>query len=218
MLAKLAATLDHISDGRMILAVGTGDPIDRPEHDAFGFPNLSVHDRRAHLAETIVALRCLFRGDAYAGGRYVPRLEGPLVPPPVQPGGPPMWIGAQAEEVVRMAGTLADGWNGWGLSPQEFRGKVDVLAEEAGAEGREVDATWAGIVLVGENDGEVRRMQEARRRKGFQDGVAWAGAAEGFVEHLRALAGAGASWVIFVLAGPAGRRELIAERVLPHLP
>src|SRR2546423_15543547 len=48
LLAKLATTIDLISDGRMILAMGTGDPIDRPEHDAFGFPNLSVRDRRDH--------------------------------------------------------------------------------------------------------------------------------------------------------------------------
>jgi alkanesulfonate monooxygenase SsuD/methylene tetrahydromethanopterin reductase-like flavin-dependent oxidoreductase (luciferase family) len=214
MLAKLASTIDVISGGRMILGLGTGDPIDRPEHDAFGFPNLSVGDRRDHLAETITALKHLFAGEAYGGGDHVPPLQGPLLPPAVQEGGPPIWIGAQSNHVVRIAGSLADGWNGWGLSPQKFGDKAELLAQEAAAGGRELDATWAGIVLVGEDEVEAARLVEARTARGMSDGVAWAGSAERFVEHLHELADAGASWVILVLAGPAGRRELVAERVL----
>src|SRR5438128_5070598 len=42
MVAKLASTIDLISGGRMILGIGTGDPIDLPEHHAFGFHDLSV--------------------------------------------------------------------------------------------------------------------------------------------------------------------------------
>jgi len=49
------------------------------------------------------------------------------------------------------------------------------------------------------------------------DDLAWAGPAERFAEHVRDLAEAGATWVIMVLAGPSGRRELLAERVLPLL-
>ncbi len=217
LVAKMASSLDVMSNGRMILAVGTGDPIDRPEHEAFGFPELSVADRRAHLAETVVALRALFRGQPYEGGSHVPALAGPLLPPPVQPGGVPIWIGGLADEVVQLAGSLADGWNGWGLSPPAFRRKVDVLTEEAASEGREVEATWAGIVLVGEEEADTARLLEDRRSRGMTDGVAWSGPADRFVEHLNELQEAGAAWAIFVLAGPPGRRELIAERVLPHL-
>jgi alkanesulfonate monooxygenase SsuD/methylene tetrahydromethanopterin reductase-like flavin-dependent oxidoreductase (luciferase family) len=119
--------------------------------------------------------------------------------------------------VVRIAGRAADGWNGWGNDPERFRAKAEILAEEAARAGRKAEATWAGIVLVGEDEGDVRRMIESRHRKGMTDGVAWAGPVEKFVEHLRALADAGATWAIMVLAGPAGRRELIAERVLPLL-
>src|SRR5438094_3694386 len=46
LLAKLAANIDLISGGRLVLGVGTGDPIDRPEHDTFGLPMLSKEDRR----------------------------------------------------------------------------------------------------------------------------------------------------------------------------
>jgi alkanesulfonate monooxygenase SsuD/methylene tetrahydromethanopterin reductase-like flavin-dependent oxidoreductase (luciferase family) len=217
MLAKMATTIDLISNGRMILAVGTGDPIDRPEHDTFGFPNLSVKDRRAHLAETISALKALFGGDRYEGGEQQPALKGPLLPPPVHTGGPPIWVGAQGEAVIRMAANLADGWNGWGLSPDVFRQKVEILAQAASSAGREVEATWAGIVLLGEDEAEAERLAEDRRKRGMEDGVAFVGAADRFADHARDLAAAGARWVIVVLAGPPGRRQLLAERVLPAL-
>lgn len=217
MVAKLAATIDQISGGRMVLALGTGDPIDRPEHHAFGFPNLNVRHRRAHLAETLAAIKALFRGDPFEGGEFVPAIEGPLLPPPTANEGPPVWVGAQSDEVVRMAGSLADGWNGWALEPAAFQRKAEVLAEEAARSGREVEATWAGIVLVGEDAAEAERLHAERQARGFQDDVAWFGPADGFAAHLLELADAGASWAIMVLAGPPGRRALMAERVLPLL-
>jgi alkanesulfonate monooxygenase SsuD/methylene tetrahydromethanopterin reductase-like flavin-dependent oxidoreductase (luciferase family) len=217
LLAKMMSTIDLISGGRTILGIGTGDPIDLPEHRAFGFPNLSPRERRAHLAETLTSLKALFDGETYEGGDHIPRLLGPLLPPPIQAGGPTIWVGAQSDEVVRMAGRLADGWNGWGLAPDRFRVKAKLLAEEAGHAGRSVEATWAGIVLVGEDDAEVETLLERRRRRNMIDELAWSGTADRFVEHLHDLAEAGATWAIMVVAGPADRRQLLAERVLPHL-
>jgi alkanesulfonate monooxygenase SsuD/methylene tetrahydromethanopterin reductase-like flavin-dependent oxidoreductase (luciferase family) len=176
-----------------------------------------VAERRAHLAETVAAIKALFVGEVFDGGKHVPRLEGPLVPPPVQEGGPPVWLGALSDDVVRMAGSIADGWNGWGLAPDAFRYKAKLLAEEAERAGRQAEPTWAGIVLLGEDDAEVERLLEARHRKGMTDDLAWSGPVDRFAEHLSDLAEAGATWTIMVLAGPAGRRELMAERVLPHL-
>ncbi|MGH2556496.1 MAG: LLM class flavin-dependent oxidoreductase [Actinomycetota bacterium] len=217
LLAKMMSTIDLISNGRTVLGIGTGDPIDRPEHHAFGFPNLSVRERRAHLGETLAALKALFQGRPYEGGEHVPPMAGPLLPPPVQAGGPPVWVGAQSDEVVRMAGRLAEGWNGWGLSPEEFRTKAKLLAEEADQAGRTAEATWAGIVLVGEDEAEVEALVERRRRSNMIDALAWAGTTDRFTAYLRDLADAGATWAIMVVAGPAGRRELMAERVLPNL-
>jgi len=215
LVAKMASTIDFISGGRMILAVGTGDPIDRPEHDAFGFPNLGVEERREHLAEWVGAARALFDGRTFDGGRQIPRITGPLVPPPTE-GEPTVWLGGLSDEIVRLAGRLADGWNGWGLPPEAFGRKSALLAKEAGREGRRAEATWAGIVLVGEDAAEVDQMLEDRRRKGMDD-LAFAGDADAFIGFLRALADAGATWAIVVLAGPGGRRRLVAERVLPAL-
>jgi alkanesulfonate monooxygenase SsuD/methylene tetrahydromethanopterin reductase-like flavin-dependent oxidoreductase (luciferase family) len=214
LLAKLAATIDQISAGRMILGIGTGDLIDRPEHRAFGFPDLGSAERRAHLAETVAALKALFAGTAYQGGDHVPPLEGPLIPPPVTQGGPPIWIGARNDEVIRMAARLADGWNGWGLTPAEFVPKAQLLAESSN--GR-AEATWGGIVLVGEDEADAERLLAERGSRTGLGELAFSGGVERFTEHLGDLANAGATWAVMVLAGPAGRRELIAERVLPAL-
>ena len=216
MLAKLGGWLDAASGGRLVLGLGTGDPIDRPEHDAYGIPMLGRTDRRAQLEEIVVAAKALWRGDRYDGGRFVPPLRGPVVPGPARPGGPPVWLGGQADEVVRIAGRSADGWNGWGLGPDAFRAKADLLVEEAAQAGRETEATWAGIVLAGANPNELKELSERRRARGLDD-EAWTGTTDELTAFLQGLEAAGATWAVMVPAGPADRREVIAKEVLPAL-
>lgn len=216
MLAKLGAWLDAASGGRLILGMGTGDPIDRPEHEAYGIPMPRRQERRAQLEETVVAVKALWRGERYDGGRFVPPLEGPVRPAPARSGGPPVWIGAQSEEVVRIAGRWADGWNGWGLGPEAFRKKAVLLAEEAADVGRHAEATWAGIVLAAADPPELKELLERRRARGLDD-EAWTGTTEELAALLQALEAAGATWAVIVPAGPADRRQLIAKEVLPAL-
>lgn len=214
LLAKSASWLDAASGGRLVLGIGTGDPIDRPEHEAYGIPMLDKPERRVHLEETVAAVKALFEGRPYPGGRMVPELLGPLRPPPARSGGPPVWIGGQADPVIRLAARAADGWNGWGLEPDAFEKRVEMLRAEAGP--REVEATWAGIALVGADAAELEGLVERRRARGLDD-EAWTGTAEELVRLIGGLEAAGATWTIMVLAGPADRRALVANLVLPAL-
>ena len=215
LLAKMAAAVDDVSGGRMILGIGTGDPIDRPEHDVFGLPMLGKAERRAHLAETVGAVKALFRGEPWPGGDCVPAVAGPLLPPPPTPGGPPVWIGGQADDVVRLAARTADGWNGWGLHVPEFARKASLLASEAG--GRRCEPTWAGIVVVGRDDVEAGQMLEARFEKGLLETNVWAGSVQTLVSFLTGLREAGATWAVLVPAGPPDRLEMIARMVIPRV-
>jgi alkanesulfonate monooxygenase SsuD/methylene tetrahydromethanopterin reductase-like flavin-dependent oxidoreductase (luciferase family) len=213
MLAKLAAGLDGLSRGRMILGIGTGDPIDEPEHRVFGVPYLGRDERREHLVETVRAIRALFEGRTWEGGRHVPAVSGPLLPPPVVPNGPPIWIGGFADAVVRIAGREADAWNGWGMALEEFERRVGLLREAASDAGRQVAATWAGIAVVGRDDAEVAELLRARAAKGLEADV-WSGTARALAAWFDDLERAGATWAVIVPAGGRDRVELVAREVL----
>lgn len=217
LLAKLAATLDDLSGGRMILGVGTGDPIDRPEHEAYGLAYLDKEERRPHVVETVRAVKGLFRGEAWPGGERTSAVFGPLLPPPVRSGGPPVWIGGFADAVVRLAAAEADAWNGWGMSIPEFAKKANLLREAAAVSGRTVEATWAGIVVVGRDEDEAGEMLNLRYQKGMLETSVWAGTPHSLIWWFEGLETAGATWAVLVPAGPPDRVEMIAEEVFPHM-
>jgi hypothetical protein len=101
------------------------------------------------------------------------------------------------------------------MGPGGFEAKVALVREAARAAGREVEPTWAGIVLVGADRTEMEDLAARRRARGAED--AWTGTADELVGFLGDLEAAGATWAVAVLAGPADRRALVAERVLPAL-
>ncbi len=218
LLAKMAAGLDHVSAGRAIIGLGTGDRTSNPEHRAFGFPVEPPERRTLRLEETAVAVRALLAGRPYEGGRLVPSLDGPVTPPPATPDGPPLWVGGLSDRVIDVAARKADGWNGWGLPLDGFASKVRLLYESAGAAGRagRVEATWGGIALAGTDERDADRLAAARAARSL-DPPAFTGTAERLAEHLAALREAGATWTILLLAGGPDRRALVAERVLPLL-
>lgn len=96
--AKAFATLDKLSNGRAILGVGAGHV--EEEFDALG---VSFSDRGAITDKTIDAIRAAFR-DEWAAG------EMGQSPRPVQPGGPPIWIGGSSPAAIRRAAVRGDGW------------------------------------------------------------------------------------------------------------
>ena len=81
MLAKQAAALDTVTGGRAVLGLGAGDANGRAEHAALGLDYPPFPERVALLEETVLALRALFAGRPWPGGRLTPELTGPLLPP-----------------------------------------------------------------------------------------------------------------------------------------
>jgi alkanesulfonate monooxygenase SsuD/methylene tetrahydromethanopterin reductase-like flavin-dependent oxidoreductase (luciferase family) len=203
LLAKQASMLDHLSGGRAILGLGTGDKLSAHEHEAFGIELQSASVRRALLEETANACRALFAGTAWAGGDLVPPMTGPLLPP----GSPAIWIGGTSDAAVDIAGRAADAWNGWALDLEGFRTR----AERLRAAPRAPDSTWAGIVLVGEDRADLERLLNDRRARGRTTDGVWTGTRDELRAFAGDLEGAGATWFIALVSGPPDRLDLVAE-------
>ncbi len=203
LLAKQAAMLDHLSGGRAILGLGTGDKLSFHEHEAFGIALPTVAARRLLLEETANACRALFAKTPWTGGEMVPAMSGPLLPP----GSPAIWVGGASESAVDIAGRVADAWNGWGLDLEGFRARAGRLRGTP----RTPDPTWAGIVLVGEDRADLDRLLADRlARKRPLDEI-WTGTRDELRAFAADLEGSGATWLIALVSGPADRIDLVAE-------
>jgi alkanesulfonate monooxygenase SsuD/methylene tetrahydromethanopterin reductase-like flavin-dependent oxidoreductase (luciferase family) len=111
LLAKMAATLDAVSGGRLILGLGSGDVAF--EHRAFGFPFEQPIGRYEEALQIITAL--LRTGYCDFHGRFYDIHELALEPRGPRPGGPPILIGtlATGKRMLRLTAQYADLWNGW---------------------------------------------------------------------------------------------------------
>ncbi|HEY8677486.1 MAG TPA: LLM class flavin-dependent oxidoreductase [Candidatus Dormibacteraeota bacterium] len=129
----LAATVDEISGGRLILGLGAG--WNEPEYRAYGFP----FDRRvARFAEAFTIIRSLLRdGQVDFAGEFYSARDCELVARP-RPGGPPLLIGSSGDRMLDLTIPYVDAWNAWyvhtGNRPEGIaahRDKVDAACRAA---------------------------------------------------------------------------------------
>lgn len=142
LLAKMAATLDHISDGRLVLGVGCG--WHDPEYEAFGYP---TDHKVGRFEEALTVIRSLIReGRADLDGRWVQARDAVLMPP-ARPD-LPILIAAKRPRMLELTARHADAWNAaWFGEPDERLAtlRADVLAA-CGTVGR--DPTTLDITVV----------------------------------------------------------------------
>lgn len=169
LLAKQAATIDGISDGRLKLGMGAGWKAD--EAVAFGYDWPDAPDRLRAMEETIELSKRLWTGDEvdYDGKYYT--VDGAVCRPrPVQEPHPPVMIGGGGEEfTLRIAAKHADEWNYWGPTSVMER-KLDVLAshcETYGTSFEEIDTSWFTRCLIRESDAAVEQLLDDAPR--FRD-------------------------------------------------
>ncbi len=142
--AKAAASLDVLCDGRLILGVGVGGEFGG-EFEASGVP---VGERGRRTDEALAVLRHLWAGTGEAfSGRFSTIPKGMrLNPLPTRTSGPPIWIGGRAEAAVRRAATAGDGYLGFLLDGPAFAGRMRRVRALAAERRRDPDAIAAGLV------------------------------------------------------------------------
>jgi len=141
--AKMAASLDVLSGGRVTLGVGTGWL--KEEFEALGSPAFSA--RGAVTDEWIAIFKQLWRqSPASFNGRFYRYSDIRCEPSPVHKPHPPIWVGGHSPAALRRTARHGDGWHPVGavaaspLPPQEMCAHLDTLKRLAEAEGRDFSA------------------------------------------------------------------------------
>ena len=143
VLAKEIATVDFLSNGRMLPAVGLGTDNPR-EYEACG---VSMKERAPRTDEAITLMRRLWLEDNVTfQGRFYQTTEATVQPKPVQKP-PPIWIGGRTEAAFRRVGRLGDGWLTSVLSPEEVGHGIRRIREHAAGAGRTVPEDHYGTII-----------------------------------------------------------------------
>ncbi len=146
LLAKMAVTLDHISEGRAMCGLGAG--WFRQEAEMYGMPWPSTSERLTRLDEAAHIVRTLLdeRTSTYRGRHY--RLTDALAEPkPIQPHLPLLIGGGGERRTMRIAARYADLWNTFG-SPEVMARKIKVLHRYCAELGREASAVTPTVALM----------------------------------------------------------------------
>ncbi len=131
LLAKMATTVDHISNGRLNLGIGAG--WEEYEHKAYGFHFGTAKERAARLGEALEVITLLWKGGhpTYTG-KYYTLFEAPMAPEPIQKPHPPIVIGGQGPKwIMPLVARYADEWNvPIGLTPDDVRSRLTEMKAE----------------------------------------------------------------------------------------
>ena len=180
--AKLATTLDHLSNGRLILGIG-GGWFDR-EHEAFGLDfGSGFGERLDRLEESIGLIERLLSGEQVTHqGRFYSFVDALCEPRPIQPRLPILIGGSGREKTLRTTARHADLWNGYG-EPARIAETSDVLrqrCEEIGRPFEAIERTVTMEVVIRATESDARRSYEAvEDRHGIRGRIGSDGTARG---------------------------------------
>ncbi len=158
--AKIASTIDIISNGRLIFGYGAGWK--EEEYKAYGFPFSDPVTRVKQMREGITLIKKLwteekttFKGDFYEAKDAICK------PKPVQKPHPPIMIGGGGEKyTLKVAAEIGNIWNAWGPNTEEYKRKANILKEYCDKLGRkidDIDLSWSGNILIGKNEKDLNK-------------------------------------------------------------
>ncbi len=216
--AKMLATIDVLSNGRVIVGCGVGWM--REEFKALGAPN---YDKRGAVSdEYIRAFKELWTSDNPTfQGAYCQFADVIFAPKPIQKPHPPIWTGGESPVALRRAGRLADVWYPIGSNPRhpvgtpeeyaEYAGRVKQCAEEAGRDPSTLDFAYSSNWYT---DEQALTLADGQRRT-------LTGTPQQIADDIKRYAAQGVRHLLLNMQGDTleqtlARLERFAERVMPR--
>lgn len=221
--AKMAATLDHITGGRVIMGLGAG--WFAQEFEGYGFPFPPMRVRLEQLAEAATIMKKMWTEDApsFAGKHFT--IDGVIcAPKPTRR--PPILIGGSGEKVLlRIVAEHADVWNNLAVHQGELARKIEVLKRHCDAVGRDfgsIAISQQTIVVIGEDEKDgLEKMKKATGLYGghlgdIENHGIWGGP-EQVIERIERHRKLGVKGLVIEFFGRDTREpaRLFAERVMP---
>ncbi len=226
LLAKQIATLDFLSQGRLLPFVGLGQE-DPEEYEACGF---TKHGRGPRTEEAIRLMRRLWQEDHVTHqGPFFTCHDVTITPKPCSKPSPQVWIGGRSSAAARRVGRVGDGWLVSGATPEEIRVRRDIVFGTAKVHQREIENDHIGVILgyyiTPNAEGSVRKAHDyvARHRHDvhFTEYSAL-GPAQKVVETMQRYVEAGADKFVVRPLCPAEETieqlEILGSEVLPQFP
>jgi alkanesulfonate monooxygenase len=187
--ARMTATLDRVSSGRLLINVVTGgDPVENKGDGIF----LSHDERYAVTREFLAVYKGLLAGQRVDfSGRHIKVEDARLLFPPTQAGGPPLYFGGSSDAGIDVAADTVDKYLTWGEPPAQVAEKIRGVEAVARTRGRKLSFGIRLHVIVRETNAE-----------------AWQ-AADDLIRHVDAKTIAGAQ-AIFARMDSVGQRRMLA--------
>jgi F420-dependent oxidoreductase-like protein len=166
MTARMAAAVDDLSGGRMVLGLGAG--WQEREHNNFGWDLLDINGRFDRFEEGLQVISRLLESDSAVDfeGEYFNLNEAILLPRPNRPGGPPILIGGNGPlRTLPLVAKYASEWNAIFATPQEIKqlnARLDGLLQEQGRRPEDVRRSMMTGCVFGRDQAEVESKVKAR--------------------------------------------------------
>lgn len=158
VLAKQAATLNEISNGRFWLSIGAG--WFKREYEAYGLPFYEHDERVARAGEAIKIIKRLWQEDSVTfNGKYYSITNGVLEPKPEPK--PPVWYAGVSEASRNLVAELADGWLMRGCNLEEAKKNIADMQQRLKRKGRvEIEFAIPALTFIRDTDDEARKYME----------------------------------------------------------
>lgn len=151
--AKQLVSLDVMSQGRVLMTVGVGGDYPREFHAC----GVDIKKRGQIVQESIEIMKKYWTGERFDyDGKIYQLKDVDMLPKPVTPGGPPIWVSGRQDAPMKRAATIADGWNPYMYTAERSEwsfNRVKDFAEEAGRE-LPKDYAFANFIYVSLFDDE----------------------------------------------------------------
>ena len=229
VLARMTATLDAASNGRLTLGVGVGGefPVE------FQAAGLNVSQRGHRTDECLDVLKQLWSGDrvSFSGNHFQMR-NAMINPTPMQKPHPPVWVSGRRDAAMARAAKYGDGWMPYFYDPPRYADSVLKIKAYAAAAGRDMTGfQWTHFPYISIYPTEQQAAEVAAQQLGgrylyggeFLDIVrkyCLLGTIDNCIEQLQKYIAAGARHIIFSISCPREDRarhiEEIAKELIPH--